>query len=176
MTGFSDLPLPEAQALIDSSVETLAAETIGLDEAAGRTLRAPFISQADWPNVDCAAKDGYAIRAGDSEGAGEYNPVLLPLLPETGETLPPGAATVVTCGTALPSGADAVMAFEAAQRSSAAMLEVLEVLAPVARGAGVDRRGSELRAGEVALSGPRRLRPQDLALLAAFGVAGVTVT
>ena len=165
-------PLPAAWAWIDAHAAALGPETVEVDAAAGRILAAPCVSQADWPNLDTAATDGYAMRAADSEGASSYNPLLLTLL-ETKHpgALPPGRAALVVAGAPLPSGADAILPFDAAQRSGA----VLEVLAAVARGTGVDRRGSELRAGTRTMPATRRLRPQDVALFAATGVARLSV-
>lgn len=174
LAGFAHrAKLADALAWIDAHVGALESETIDLPCAAGRISTAPLISRMDWPNADRAGVDGYAVRAADSEGAGDYNPLPLALADlRSGEALPPGSACLAAAGTLLPSGADAILPFEAAQRSGAGRLEVL---APVARGAGVDRRGSELGTGTQAVAGSQRLRPQDIALLAAMGATRVAV-
>ena len=167
------IPLPEALAWIDARAATLEAETIDLGDAAGRTSAASLISPVDWPSADCVALDGYAVRAADSEGAGDYNPLPLALLDAPAvHALPAGSAALAVAGMPLPSDADTVLPFDAAQRSGPG---TLDVLAPVARGAGVDHRGSELRAGTNVVVASRRLRPQDLALLASLGIARVAV-
>lgn len=176
LVGFADrTPVLEALAWINVHACLLGSEVIDIEGAAGRISIAPFTSEVDWPNADCAAVDGYAMRAADSEGAGDYNPLPLALMEASAsvEALPPGFAFFAAAGTLLPSGADAILPLDAAQRSGAG---VLEVLAPVARGAGVNRRGSELRARGEAFAGPRQLRPQDAALLAATGTTRVSVT
>ena len=126
--------------------------------AAGRVLHAAVSSPADWPPADCAACDGYAIRAADSEGAGDYNPVRVRTLP-------------VPAGAALPPGMDAVLPAKAVRQS----LGGIDVFSPVARGECVVRRASELRAGDRAIAAGRRLRPQDVGLLALLGVGLVVV-
>jgi hypothetical protein len=89
-----------------------------------------------------AAENGYAVRSADCDGADAYNPLLLSLLePGTGE-LASGFACLIASGLALPSGADAVSPFEAAQPVSA---RSLEVLAPVASGTGIDREAPSRR-------------------------------
>ncbi len=153
------IPLAAARARIDERVRPLGAEMVALDEAAGRVLHMPFVCPADRPDADRAAVDGYAVRAAATEGAGDYSPVLL-------------AAVPVSSGTALPPDADAVLALEAVRRGGG----MLEAFAPVAPGGGVERRGSELAAGATVLVAGRRLRPQDLALLAAFGTVRIAVT
>jgi molybdopterin molybdotransferase len=176
LLSFGDrTPVLEALGWIDVHARVLGSEAIDVEDAAGRISIAPFTSEVDWPSADCAAVDGYAMRAADSEGAGDYNPLPLILMAASAsvEALPPGFAFFAAAGTPLPSGADAILPLDAAQRSGGGMLEVL---APVARGAGVKRRGSELRAHGEAFAGPRRLRPQDAALLAATGTTRVSVT
>ncbi len=171
------IPLPTALTWIDGRVAALGPETVDVEGACGRVAATPCVSGADWPNADAAAVDGYAARAADSEGASFYNPLLLALVgalvgAQDAGALPPASAFLAVAGAPLPTGADAILPFDAAQRSGAA---ALEVLAPVARGEGVDRRGSELRAGTEAVPRSRRLRPQDIALLAAMGVTRVAV-
>ncbi len=165
------IPLAEAQAWIDRHVGILGPETIDVGGAAGRTSAAPLISPIDWPSADCAAVDGYALRAAESEGAGDYNPLPLALLDASASALPPGSASVTVAGMPLSSGADAILPLDAAQCSGT----ILDVMAPVARGTGVDRRGSELRAGTEIVAGSRRLRPQDVALLASLGIGQLAV-
>lgn len=175
LTGFADrLPLSEALAWIDEQVcDALEAETVAVADAFGRVAAVACVAQADWPGVDVAAHDGYAVRAADSEGANSYNPLLLTLMEARGTAaLPPGTALLAVAGTPLVSGADAILPFEAAQRSGAA---VLEVLAPVARGVGVNRCGSEWRAGAQTVPAAKLLQPRNIALLAATGVTRVAV-
>jgi molybdopterin molybdotransferase len=174
LVGFANrTPLRDALAWIDAHAGMVGSETIAIEDAAGRISAAPVISQMDWPNADRAGVDGYAMRAANSEGAGDYNPLPLTLADmRSTEALPPGSVLLATTGTQLPSGADAILPFEAARQSGPGMLDVL---APVARGAGVDRRGSELGAGTEAVAGSKQLRPQDIALLAAIGATRVAV-
>jgi len=174
LVGFaSRASLLMALAWIDACTDALGSEMIGIDEAIGRTLAAPFTSEQDWPTTDCAAVDGYAMRAAESEGAGDYNPLLLALMQaQSVAPLPPGSVSIATAGLPLPLGADAVLPFDAAQRNGAGMMEVL---APVAPGTGVNRRGCELRAGMEIVAGLKRLRPQDVAFIAATGTTRVAV-
>ena len=174
LVGFANrTPLRDALAWIDAHAGVVVSETIAIEDAAGRISAAPVISRMDWPNADRAGVDGYAMRAADSEGAGDYNPLPLTLADmRSTEALPPGSVSLATTGTPLPSGADAILPFEAAHQSGPGMLDVS---APVARGTGVDRRGSELGAETEAVAGSKRLRPQDIALLAGIGATRVAV-
>ena len=137
-------------------VGVLGTERIGIGAAVGRMLASPC-GGAAWPGVDRAAVDGYGIRAGLTEGASEYNP------------LPVVDAVLLAAGAAIPPGVDAVVPCPALHRHGA----VLEALAPVARGAGIERRGGDAGPGFQVPAG--LLRPEAVALLRLLGVEGVEV-
>ncbi len=159
LIGFgSRIPVEDALAWIDANCATLATERVAAAEAVGRVLAMPVASPVDWPGVDCAATDGYAVLAAETEGASEYNP-----LPLHGHAL-------VAAGRPMPAGTDAVLPFMSAQPDGPG----LAALAPVARGAGVERQGSGARAGEAAVA-VGSVRPQDAALLLVLGVQRVAV-
>ncbi len=158
LIGFSSrAPLEDALAWIDAHTATLPAELVALAGAAGRVLATPVMSPVDWPGADCAATDGYAVQAAETEGASEYNP------------LPVQRHALIAAGQPMPAGTDAVLPFASAQPGG----PLLEVLAPTARGAGVDRRGNGVRMGGMMAVGA--VRPQTLALLMALGADPVAV-
>lgn len=159
LIGFvSRAPLTDALAWIDARTTTLASERVALAGAVGRVLTSSVASPVDWPGADCAAMDGYAVHAVETEGASEYNP------------LPLRARTLIAAGLPMPPGADAILPFASAEAHGLS----LDALAPIARGAGVDRRGSYARTGGLAVAaGP--LRPQDVALLRVLGAEPVAV-
>jgi molybdopterin molybdotransferase len=74
-------------------------------------------------------------------------------------------------GAPLPQGADAVVPVELAQEK-AGVLWVAAALAPWRH---VGRRGEDIEPGRTVLPAGRRLRPQDLGLLASLGVGRVQV-
>jgi molybdopterin molybdotransferase len=163
--GFADrAAVAAALRWIDAAARPLCAEEIAIDTAAGRVLAAPVTADTDVPPADRAGVDGFAVHAGDSLGAGDYDPVLL-MPAEATQALPSGHAAVVVAGMAVPAGADAVLPFEAAQARG----NRVEVFAPVAAGAGIARRGRDIRAGAKLLAAGHRLRPGDLGLLAGLG-------
>ncbi|HZU88162.1 MAG TPA: molybdopterin-binding protein [Stellaceae bacterium] len=171
LRGFADrVAVAEALRWIDAEARRLDAEEIAVGEAAGRVLAAPVTAVADAPPQDRAAIDGFAVRAGDSLGAGDYDPVILRLA-EAAPAIAPGHAVPVAAGAAWPPGADAVLPFEQAQAQG----NRIEVFAPVAAGAGIARRGQEARAGAVLLDAGHVLRPGDPGLLAALGIGRVAV-
>lgn len=162
---------------IDRHASRLGDETVLLDEGVDRILAADAIAPLDVPAFDRAAMDGYALRGAATAGASEYNPLsvmvvgqALPGQPFVG-TVPSGAAIRIMTGAPVPAGLDAVLPAEYASETEGR----IEIAAPVAPGQHVGRRGEDLRAGSPALQAGRRLRPQDLGVLASLGFAQVDV-
>ena len=175
LRGFSDrASFAEAVAWLDLQVRhSLPAEEVSVAAAEGRVLAEPISAPADIPAMDCAAVDGYALRSSETEGASDYNPLLFTLdeSPDAPSyALALAGAIMVSAGSPLPVGADAVLPFDATQLKG----RVLEIFAPVAAGAGMERRGQH--------SGPDRVdrgsthsAPQDAGLLASAGIDRVPV-
>ena len=124
-----------------------------------------------------AAMDGYAVRAEDTFGADAYNPLslevvgeALPARPFVGEVRSGQAARVMT-GAPIPAGADAVLPAEAAEERDGRVL----AREPVSPGRHVGRVGEDVAKGREVLAVGRRLRPQDVGLLASIGVSRAAV-
>lgn len=178
MRGFSRRTTVEAAiAWIDEHVRVLDSEQIALDRAAGRVLAAAVVSQFDVPQFDRAMMDGYAVRAADVEGAGQYNRLPLTVI---GEALPgrpfrqniaPGQSARIMTGAPLPDGADAVLPAELVDVDGQKLFAVGEVTP----GKHIGRRGEDIQAGTEVLLAGRVLRPQDLGVLSSIGSGEVHV-
>lgn len=169
LAGFADrAPLAQAWRWLDTAGSAPGRETAAAEDAAGRVLAEAVTARTDLPPANLAAADGYAVRAADTEGASAYNPLPFALSDAAGAA----RAYLVSAGTKLPTGCDAILDFGAVSRLDADRMDVLDT---AAQGDGIAARGSMFRAGTIALAAGRRLRPQDLALLRALGVARVAV-
>jgi molybdopterin molybdotransferase len=146
-----------AAAWIDAATHCLAAEDAALETAAGRVIAADIHAPNPIPPMDCAAIDGYAVRAEESLGAGAYNPLSLP-------------AMEIESGEAVPAGTDAVVPFEQAEPDAAGRVGVVE---PVAPGANVDRAGAAAAAGALLVATGACLTPRHIGLLAVVGFTSV---
>jgi molybdopterin molybdotransferase len=162
---------------IDRHAARLGAESVRLEEAGGRTLAAAVAAPLDVPGFDRAAMDGFALRGAETAGATEYNPLefrvlgqSMPGQPFAGD-LPPRSAVRIMTGAPVPDGVDSVVPAEYATEESGQIV----VTRPVAPGQHVGHRGEDLQAGSTALSLGRRLRPQDLGLVASLGLDHATV-
>jgi molybdopterin molybdotransferase len=180
MKGFRDrAEVADVLRLLDARTAPLAAESVALAETAGRVLAAAVVSPADVPAFARAAMDGFAVRAEDTFGADAFNPLPLavigeafPARPFAGTVLPNQAVRIMT-GAPLPAGADAVLMAEVAELEPGGA----RVLArePVSPGRHVGRVGEDVTKGREVLPVGRRLRPQDVGLLASIGVGSVPV-
>lgn len=156
-------------ALLERRIAPLTAETVPLAEAAGRVLAEAIVSSVNVPAFARAAMDGYALRVGD---AGELRLVgeSLPGRPFAG-TVQPNEAVRITTGAPIPTGADAVVMIERTEPRERTVL----VHEAVAAWKNVVRAGEDVSAGSEVFPARRVLRPQDVGLLAAIGVARVNV-
>jgi molybdopterin molybdotransferase len=153
-------------------------ETVPLYEALGRVLAKAPEAGEDLPLHDRASMDGYAVRAADTFGASEANPVYLDISGavqiehKPGFIVGPGRCASIVTGGLLPEGTDAVVMEEHTHAMGGGTVEVRRSAAP---GENVMLRGEDGRAGQALFAPGHRLRPQDLGLLAAFGHADVPV-
>lgn len=172
LLGFSNrAPVSAAWAWLDGQSAVPKPDVVLLAEATGRVLAEAIVISSDPPGRPRSTENGYAVRAVECDGANAYNPLVLALVEPGTDELALGSACPVASGWTLPSGADAVLPFEAAQPG----VRSLEVLAPVAPGTGIERRRYGLLAGTTLLQRGQRLRPQDMGCLAAMGVSSVPV-
>lgn len=178
MRGFRDrAEVADVLALLDHRITPLPAEPVPLLQAVGRVLAAPVVAQTAVPGFDRAAMDGFALRAEETFGAGPYNPLPLTLV---GEALPgkpfsvhlePGQAVRIMTGAPIPSGANAVLPVEQAHEDQG----VVRVQEPISPGRHIGRRAEDIAPGQTILPLGRRLRPQDVGLLASVGEPIVSV-
>ncbi|GAB6158448.1 molybdopterin molybdotransferase MoeA [Desulfotomaculum varum] len=179
MELFNVLTVQQARTTLADHLTVRTKETVvPLLDGLNRILAQDITAREDVPGFDRSTMDGYAVRACDTFGASESLPAYLDV---TGEvlmgqaadgTLEPGQAWLVPTGGMLPAGADAVVMVEYTEELDQ---HTIGVTKPVAPGDHVVRRGEDVAAGNLVLQAGHRLRPQDLGLLAAVGVARIPV-
>jgi molybdopterin molybdotransferase len=172
-----DTPLmtvDEALALVDRRVRPVTAEeTVAVTEARARVLAADLTARATHPSFPAAAMDGFAARHADLGGAAPRLRVVgrISAGHPLDRVLAPGEAVEIFTGAPLPPGADTVAMVEHCTAADG------HVVFPggCAAGQHVRPAGEDFRAGDVVLTGGRRLRPQDVAMAAAAGHGEVPV-
>lgn len=149
-------------------------ETVALARADGRVLAQDVVAMLDLPPFANSAVDGYAVRFADLAAVGETR---LPLSgrvaagADAAGTSAAGVAVRVFTGAPMPPLADTVFM----QEDVAVDGGFVVLPAGLKRGANARPAGEDLARGETALAAGRRLRPQDVATLAALGLAQASV-
>jgi len=161
-----------------SRFAAVGVEDLDLADAVGRVVAQGIAAGEDVPSFLRASMDGYAVRAGDTFGATPGLPQYLeirgsvPMGKAPEGVVTPGEAWRIATGGMLPGGADAVVMVEYTNETPDGTLEVRR---PVAPGDNVMHPGEDVRAKDPLFPAGRRLRSQDIGLLAALGVARVKV-
>jgi molybdopterin molybdotransferase len=166
---------------VDEAVSLIAArvtpvrdiESVALVGADGRILAHDIAAPLPLPPFTNSAVDGYAVASRDLPRKDEQ------AFPVTGRVqagsaatpVKPGQAMRIFTGAPMPDGADTVFMQEDVR------LEDGQVVLPAGLkpGANVRPAGEDIPAGHAALKAGRRLRPQDVALVAAFGLTQLDV-
>jgi molybdopterin molybdotransferase len=167
---------------VDEAVSIIAArvtavqeiETVSLMAADGRILAKEISAPLPLPPFTNSAVDGYAVRSGDLAQVEEQ------AFPVAGRVqagaaaqgpVEPGHAVRIFTGAPMPQGADTVFMQEDVRLDQGRVV----LPAGLKPGANVRMAGEDIPAGHSALAAGQRLRPQDVALAAAFGLTHVEV-
>jgi len=151
----------------------LAAESVSLDTALGRTLAESIAAPADVLGFTRSNVDGFAVRAEDTFGCAEETPRTLHLNEEIldpgiapAQTVTAGTATCIATGGVLPRGADAVVMVEHTVPDGEGAIQIHRALAPGAR---LSHAGSDIARGETVLRRGTLLTSRETGVLAALG-------
>ena len=158
----------------------LPAEEIALEDALGRVLAEDVRAGVDVPGFDRSNMDGFAVRAQDTFGASEEEPLQLRVNPESIPTgvsprleVKPGTATPIATGGMLPRGADAVLPVEFTDLEEGG--ERVVVRSARTPGAAVSFAGTDIGLGETVVFSGTRLTSRETGVLDAIGRAEVSV-
>jgi molybdopterin molybdotransferase len=170
------MSVDEAVAIIGARVMAVQdIETVSLGEADGRVLAGDIFAPLPLPPFTNSAVDGYAVRGSDVPRGEEVSfPVTgrIQAGASAGDAIKPGHAVRIFTGAPLPAGADTVFMQEDVRPDSGDRVTLPAGLRP---GANVRPAGEDVPLGTLALAAGLRMRPQDVALAAAFGLTRVDV-
>ena len=178
MRGFKQrMEVRQVESLIRERVHPLGVETIPLGDAGGRILADPIVSRFNVPAFPRSAMDGYALKSSETFGAGQYNPLPFKVVGEVtpgsnfSQTVGAGEAVRIMTGAPIPAGADAVLMAEYTSEDDGVMTAI-EAVPPRKH---IGRVGEDIKEGDEVFRSGRRLRAQDLGVLASIGVPEVSV-
>jgi molybdopterin molybdotransferase len=147
---------------------SVATSKLSVGEALGYVLAEEIRADREYPPFDRSTRDGFAVRASEAEAGAKLrcvgevkagDSVTLPLAT--------GSCVQIMTGAAVPPGADAVVMIEFTSRDGDAVTFQRAALP----GQNIVPRGSEARAGDVALHPGLRLGFAELAIAAQVGAA-----
>jgi molybdopterin molybdotransferase len=169
------MSVDEAVAIIGARVSAVEEiETVPLVAADGRVLARDIAAPLALPPFTNSAVDGYAVRAADLPRETERPFPIAGRVQAGGSAnaAKPGHAVRIFTGAPMPSGADTVFMQEDVRIDEAGRV-VLP--AGLKAGANVRPAGEDIPQGQLALKRGQRLRPQHVALAAAFGLSALDV-
>lgn len=179
------LTVTEARERILSHFQATTEETLPLIKCANRILAVDITAAHELPLFNNSSMDGFAIRAVDSRSAAVDSSLTLSVVADIPAgsaptvTLAQGQAARIMTGAQIPVGADAVIPVEDtdfnSREAGTAAPQTVSFTRTVKAGENVRTRGMDLHTGDVVLRKSRRLKPQDLGLLAMLGIANVKV-
>lgn len=144
--------------------------TLPITQALGHVLAQEIHSDREYPPFDRSTRDGYAVRASDaSQGASLRCVGEIKAGDTVSQPLAPGTCVQIMTGSAVPSGADAVVMIEFTQRSG----DAIAFARPTQPGQNIVPRGSEAHAGDLALLPGLRLGYAELAVAAQVGATSL---
>ncbi|OIK01559.1 gephyrin-like molybdotransferase Glp [Streptomyces colonosanans] len=179
-----------------ATVRPLEPIELNLLDAQGCVLVDDVTVPLSLPPFDNSSMDGYAVRVADVEGASEEFPAVLTVIGDVAAgsadllEVGPGQAARIMTGAPLPPGAEAVVPVEwtdgglgggpvsampARSLSPEGATGQVRIHRPAEARAHVRAKGSDVKAGDLALAAGTVLGPPQIALLAAIGRGTVRV-
>lgn len=185
------ISIEDALERILSLADSLDSESKPLVEALGQVLDEDLYAEFDIPPLANSAMDGYAVQAGDTQGARPHAPSELKVIGEaaagcvTRHVVTAGTAVRIMTGAPIPGGADAVVPFEdtdevrtgpaAPGTDSRERPGTVRIFRSAASGDNVRPAGEDVQAGELVQRRGAVLRPAEVGVIASLGRATVRV-
>ncbi|MHA1227784.1 MAG: molybdopterin molybdotransferase MoeA, partial [Candidatus Hodarchaeales archaeon] len=184
LKGFSKrIKLDKAVDLCIETFNRFSVEEIDIvqNSVSKRILAEDIYANRSIPPFDRAAMDGYVVKASDTVGASENNPLTLQVIGEIeigqfpAKKIKQGTAIRIPTGGMVPEGADAVVMVEDTAIISQESNEI-EVYASVHPGKNISFAGEDFKKNDLILRAGKRLDAVDRGFLLSAGVSKVKVS
>ncbi|OQY50454.1 MAG: hypothetical protein B6240_01550 [Desulfobacteraceae bacterium 4572_87] len=178
MEAFFKLKTPTEVFHIIDGFSAVDEEIISMEDVLGRVLSTDLTAPEDLPDFFKSTMDGYAVQTRNTFGATESMPALLEITGEVsmGEDrknqVESGQAVKIPTGGMLPKGADGVVMVEYCSLLDERTLEISRAISPLEN---TIQPGDDFKRGAVILPAGKRLRPQDMGVLAGLGFSEAPV-
>lgn len=158
--------------LCENSHVRVAKQTCQLKDCVGRVLATDIVAGIHVPPADNSAMDGYALRREDWQGPGHCLEISQRITAgKPPQPLKAGTAARIFTGAEIPAGADIVVMQEKCKLDG----QSVSMESVGAIGANIRPKGQDIMSGATVLHAGRRLRAQDIGLIASLGFAEVDV-
>ena len=168
----------EAKEVIDRHIHPITrTEAVPIDGAVNRVLAEDCVAKMNVPPFNRAAMDGYAVKAKDTFGAGQFKPKIFKIIGEIhagenpGRKIKSGECVQISTGAVMPDGADAVMMVEDTEREG----NEVKFFKSVTPASNVGKMGGDIKEGAVILKAGIQLDAGKVGVLASQGLARVKV-
>jgi len=173
------LSFDEAKQLLEQTFDAkpVGVETVSISEAHERVLAQDIVAPLNIPPFSRSTVDGYAVKAADTFGASEDQPVTLKFCGHVaiGESpnvaVKNGLAAEIVTGSPIPDGANSVVMVEQTSQKG----NNISVHRPVSIGKNLMAAGSDILKGETVLKAGQFLGSREIGVVAAIGLAEVVV-
>ncbi|PLR97642.1 molybdopterin molybdotransferase MoeA [Bacillus sp. T33-2] len=173
------IPVGEAVEKVMQFIRPGSTEFVSIDKSYGRFLAEDLTATSDVPHFDRAPYDGYAVRAEDTSGASQINPVEFEVIDHIGagavsdKIVGPFQAVRIMTGALMPEGSDAVVMLELARQSERDGKNFMTTKRRHKQGENVSFRGEDAKEGEILVQRGTLINPGIQAMLATFGYGEV---
>lgn len=179
------LSVSEAQNAIVAVFKPVSIEIQPIDHVLSRILAEDVVSQFDLPHFSSSTMDGFAVRSHDIVNASPEKPVKLRVTQDIpagvvgSRPVDPGCAARIMTGAPIPTGADVIVPVEDTNHFQSEF-EIdenseVEIYKPFTAGSFIRPIGLEIQKGQKILDKGRKLRPQDIGMLATLGIEQISV-
>ena len=172
-------PLVEEQEKFISAVpaQSMAAKTVALDRALGRTLYSDLNAPEDSPPYHRAIVEGFLVNTAETRDASEETPVSFKVVGSVapGDAVCPGfgagEAIELQTGSILPDGQVSIVRMWEAKRDG----DNVSISRPFPPRFFIEDQGCDINKGDTIISAGTILTPQHIGTIASLGLSEVTV-
>jgi molybdenum cofactor synthesis domain-containing protein len=168
----------KAKEVVDSHIQPITrTELVPIDDAVNRVLAEDLVAKMNVPPFNRASMDGYAVKAKDTFGAGQFKPKQLKITGEihagvkSTNKIKTGECLQISTGAMMPDGADAVMMVEDTEREG----NEVKIYKSVTPGSNIGKMGEDIKEGTVVLKVNVLLDAGKVGVLASQGLSRVKV-
>jgi molybdopterin molybdotransferase len=175
------IKVSEAQDRIKEHIHILPSELVSISNVKTRRMAEDVYATENVPHFRRSGLDGYAVKSEDVLEPSPNTPTILEIVSniqagdwEEKELMSQTAARIMT-GSAVPSGASAVVMFEQTEEFIENGKTYVKIKHPVVEGQNIAIPGDEIKKGQLLIKRGTNIQPGQIALLSTFGFDRVPV-